>query len=83
MRDRPVLDFRQSYYYNAYQSIARSRNAGMAGPLPIPVSEILAYCNLFQIVKLDERERIFRYINCLDNAYLDHAAEKSKANSPK
>jgi len=81
--DRPVLDHRQAYYYVAYQAMARSRNAGMAGALPIPVSEILAYCELFYIAQLDERARLFRYVNRLDNAYLDWAAERSKSNSPK
>jgi hypothetical protein len=78
-----VLDFRQSYYYNTYQSLSRSRNAGMGGAMPIPVSEILAFCNLFYIAQLNERERIFRYVNSLDNAYLEYQAEKSKSNSTK
>lgn len=50
----------------------------MAGPLPVPVSEILAYCLLFQIDNLTERERIFKYVNRLDSVYLDHAAKSSK-----
>lgn len=81
--DRPELDYRQAYYYSAYQCMSRSRNAGMGGALPIPVSEILAYCELFYIAQLDERARLFRYVNSLDNAYLDWAAERSKSNSQK
>jgi hypothetical protein len=55
----------------------------MGGAMPIPVSEILAFCNLFYIAQLNERERIFRYVNSLDNAYLEYQAEKSKSNSTK
>lgn len=55
----------------------------MGGPLPVPVSEILAYCQLFYIAKLNERERLFRYINSLDNAYLDYVGEQSKSKSSK
>lgn len=81
---RPTLDLRQVWYYNAYQAMSRSRNAGAAGALPIPVSEILSYCELFYIAQLEERARLFRYVNRLDEAYLDHAAEKAKSrNSPK
>lgn len=53
----------------------------MAGALPIPVNQILAYCDLYQIAELNERDRIFRYVNRLDEAYLKHVAEKQK--SPK
>jgi hypothetical protein len=78
LQSRPKLDQRQVYYYNAYQQMSRSRSAGMGGALPIPVTEILAYCELFYIAQLDERERIFRYVNRLDDAYLAHVAEKTK-----
>lgn len=71
------------WYYNVYQSLTGSRNASMAGALPIPVTAIQAYCEFFYIVQLDERERIFRYVNCLDNTYLSIAAERSKSNSAK
>lgn len=64
-----------------FQAVSRSRNAGMAGALPVPVSEILAYCDLYQIAELNERDRIFRYVNRMDEAYLKHTAEKQK--SPK
>jgi hypothetical protein len=70
---------RQYHYYTAYQGVSRSRNVSMSGPLPIPVSEILSYCILFQIDNLTERERIFKFVNRLDSAYLEHvAAQKPK-----
>lgn len=81
LAERPEMDFRQAYYYSAYQSLAKSRRAGMNGPLAIPVSEILSYCELFYIAKLNERERLFRYVNSLDSAYLDYVAEKLKSKS--
>lgn len=65
---------RQYYYYTAYQALTRSRTVSMAGPLPIPISEILSYCILFQIDNLTERERILRFVNRLDSVYLEHVA---------
>lgn len=47
----------------------------MGGPLPIPVSEILSYCILFQIENLTERERILKYVNRLDGVYLEHVSK--------
>jgi hypothetical protein len=78
LRDRPVLDVRQAYYYGAYQSIARGRPVSMGGPLAIPVSEILAYCYLFKISKVNERDRLLRYVTMIDNAYLEYVGEKRK-----
>lgn len=51
----------------------------MGGPLPVPISEILAYCHLFYITNVDEREQLLRYVVSIDNAYLEHAAEQSKS----
>lgn len=42
------------------------------------MSEILAYCIMFQIDNLTERERILRFVNRLDSTYLEHVAEKQK-----
>lgn len=79
LADRPVLDFRQHYYYAAYRALSRSRNVAMTQPLPIPISEILAYCILFQIDNLTEREQILRTVNLLDDVYLEHvAAQQAK-----
>lgn len=49
----------------------------MAGPLPIPVSEILAYCELFKIQTIHERAQVFRSVTSLDNVYLTHVSKKS------
>ena len=73
-----MLDVRQQYYYDAYRAVSRSRSMSMAGPLPIPVSEILSYCILFKIDNLTERERIFRFVTRLDEAYLEHVESKRK-----
>ena len=54
----------------------------MAGPLPLKLSEIVAYCELFQIRSVTERERLFDIITSLDDVYLEYVANKQKANSP-
>jgi len=78
LRDRPELDFRQAHYYSIYQACARGRPASMGGSLPIPLSEIRGYCEMFYITNLEERDRLTRYVNCLDNAYLEVQEERRK-----
>jgi hypothetical protein len=79
---RPSLDERLRYYYSAYNRVSRSRDVSMAGALPLKVSEIAAYCELFKIHSLNERERLFDCITTLDDVYLEHVANKQKANTP-
>lgn len=62
----------------AYQTLEEGRTGGMAGPNPIPVAEIEAYCNLAGIVSQPERLKYLRLIRRLDRAYLDHWAENNK-----
>jgi len=50
----------------------------MGGGLPIPLSEIRGYCEMFYITNLEERDRLTRYVNCLDNAYLEVQEERRK-----
>jgi hypothetical protein len=83
LASRPELKPQLSYYYAAYNRLSRSRDASMAGPLPIKVSEILAYCTLFEIRHVEERAQLFDHIANLDDAYLDHLANRSKVDKPK
>lgn len=78
LRDRPQLDARQIYFYNAYQWVASSRNVSMAGALPIPIQAIEAYCNLYKIHDVEKIEVLHERISFLDGVYLDHVAEKNK-----
>lgn len=78
LRDRPKLDIRQVYFYNAYQQLAGSRNVSMSGALPIPMSEIRAYCELYKIHDVEKIEALHDRITFLDGVYLEYAAEKSK-----
>jgi hypothetical protein len=74
----PQLDVRQVYFWNAYQQLTGSRRVSMSGALPIPISEIRAYCELFKIHDVEDIESLLNGINSLDQVYLDYVAEKSK-----
>jgi hypothetical protein len=83
LESRPELASRLGYYYQAYNRLARSRDVSMGGPLPLKVSEILAYCTLFEIRQVEERGRLFDHITNLDDTYLDYLAKKNKASDAK
>lgn len=78
----PALDERQVYYYNVYQAIHRSRPAGMAGPLPISISQIRDYCEFLYISQISKRARILRFVNALDDEYLEYVREQTPKPKP-
>lgn len=78
LRDRPQLDVLQVGYFNAYQKIASSRNFSMSGALPIPISEIESYCNLYKIHNVEIIEELHDRISFLDGVYLEHVAKQQK-----
>lgn len=45
----------------------------MGGPMPIPVSEITAWCSLRKIEDVDERMELLSHIRAMDGEYLNHA----------
>jgi len=52
----PTLEPHLAYYYDQYQELARSRAYTEGQPLPIPVSELLAHCQLHQLSVTDSEE---------------------------
>lgn len=72
----PELNYRQGYFFSVYQDLAPSRDVAMHGALPIKVSEILAYCELFKVSSLQERSQIFRFVTALDGTYMEHVEKK-------
>ena len=77
---------RDMAYYNAFNSLNRSRQSGgMGGSSPILVSEVLAYCQLVGIASGKERVKYLNLVQDLDQICLTHWAEeqKKKQKTPK
>lgn len=79
LRNRPELDLVQASYFNAFQKISSSRNFSMSGALPIPISQIESYCNLYKIHDVEIIEVLHDRISFLDGVYLAHVAKEQKA----
>ena len=65
-----------------FEDLSSSRSFSMSGPLPVPVSEIKSYCEMFEIDGVSLRSRVLRQVQNLDRAYLTilqkHRAENDK-----
>lgn len=70
-------------WMQSFDVLSNSRQYGMGGALPISIESMAAYCSLFEISTLDEREQFIRVIQRLDHAFLALTAEKTdtKTNS--
>lgn len=66
IENRPELWDENIEYLGAFFGLSPSRNAGMSAGA-IPISEILAYCQFFDV---QDRELFFHNIRAADNAYL-------------
>lgn len=64
--------------------LTQSREYSQFGqPLPIPLSEYVAYCELFGIKELSEREAMFRHVRAMDTIFVEKVGERLKQETDK
>jgi len=78
LQDRPKLNRWVAEYYKAFAVLSDSRSILQGGVGPIPLSEIFAYFQMFEITDLEERERFTTMVKALDRVYIKHVNEKLK-----
>lgn len=76
--DRPRLEPHLAIYQAIYDRLSRSRQWYEAGPQPISVSEILAYCDGMGLHDLEFRENLIDLIQEMDEEFSAHCAELQK-----
>lgn len=79
LRNKPRLRPWLAEYYRAFQVLTSSRSVGMGGVGAIPLSEIAAYFELFEVHDPDERYAYVTMIKALDSAYLERTNKASTA----
>jgi hypothetical protein len=77
LRDRPALRAPYRHLLEAFYELSAGRSYGEV-PQPLTLSDIRAYCEMFGISALPERERFFRAIRHLDVVYLREVTRKAK-----
>lgn len=80
LRDRPVLEWHLQYYARVFAKLMDSRGYTSNGlPLPIPMTEYVAYHTGHGVVDLEERERIEKYVKELDSTYIKLTLAREEA----
>jgi len=70
MRSRPDILEAALPWYEAFETLSQSRPIGWAGPLPITIAEVDAFCRLASVPP-DDRVQFLRVIRRLDTGFLD------------
>lgn len=81
MKERPELDPSLIFFYEAFHDLSTSRPVSQAGPLPIPISEVLAYCAYYKIDDLDFRATLLDLVKRMDGKYLTDFQKKNAKSS--
>jgi hypothetical protein len=76
---KPELDAEVNQYFRALTILDRTRVNNGYSDLPIQVSEMLAYCELFGIEDLDDREVFVEMILAGDAEILSHRYSRQKS----
>lgn len=79
LKNKPRLRPWVADCYAAFQMLSNSRPVGMGGVGPIPISEMLAYFETFEIHDPEERETYITMIQALDSVYLAHVNKPVEA----
>lgn len=74
--EKPELPGHLGILMEAFYDLSASRTATMGGPGPIPISEVLAYCQYYEIAGVEERAEFFSIMKSLDNVFLEEQSKK-------
>jgi hypothetical protein len=71
LRNRPKLSAYESYFREVFDELTDSRPHTKNGyPMPIPMSEILSYFEMFQIKSLSARETALKLVRAMDRVHI-------------
>ena len=68
-------------YWDGFFAISDGRGLNQVGVDPLPVSEILAYCDLAGIPRGDPGTKFLRLMRAMDGVFLKHHYKKNKNKS--
>lgn len=76
--EKPALYESSQEFYYAFRTISQGRMHSEIGPQAIQISEVLAYCDMMGIDRVDDRSVLLQLIQAMDSAYIDKSLSKSK-----
>jgi len=78
LKNRPRLNQWVADYWEAFHVLGGSRIVHQGGVGPIPLTEIVAYMDTVYLRNVDERLKMIKMIQSLDNVYVKHINAKTK-----
>ena len=82
LKVKPELEGADAEVYTVFRQLSSARIYTEGGPQPIPVSELLAYCELMRIRELDQRQALLQIVQTLDATFIEHQVRKIRRNVP-
>jgi len=76
LEERPYIEDYAIFYWSAFNILSCSRRVGM-GNSYVPLTEIIAYCDLYLIRDVESRIFLSEVITELDSFYLSESNKKS------
>lgn len=74
----PILEDHQETYLVAFKVLHSSRHmTDMGSPLAIPLSELKAYCDLYEVDDLQDRHDLVKIIQACDAAWMKIVGDQS------
>lgn len=70
-------------YWTAFLNLSVSRLFNEMGPMPLAVSDIEAYLNIYGVCDIDRRIAYYEAVVALDNQWLKFQRENNKPNDRK
>lgn len=72
----PLLTCRERFFLDAFLSLSACRQMGGFGASPIPLSEMLAYCDLHALLSRDVRLEFVNHMQAMDSKYAEIQSSK-------
>lgn len=76
LRGKPELSADDAEMYSVFRQLSSARSYTEVGPQPIPVSEVLAYCEMMRLRDLDLRQAVLQIVQTLDGKFVEHQVKK-------
>lgn len=80
LEEEPELLSHLNWVWEAFGELNYRRGVSMAGPVPITMSDIEAYCRFRSIFSPYERDRFLIYLRALDQEWMKNHYEDHKRN---
>lgn len=66
-----IVQPQSEFLFDAFLVLSKSRGAGMDGPSPLSIRDIIAYSDFLGVSGASQKRRFVRAVQAMDRAYLE------------